>query len=126
MTCCNRCGKPLTNQLSLRRGYGPVCWGKINGKFSKEQRETMERGEREENNYPEILDYWGLMPDRRCFCGADIKLGEIGHYAHDGGYPLNGWKENQWLFMVCPNCGYEYSFRKLRVPTIEVMEEVIA
>jgi len=25
---CNRCGKPLTNEISLDRGYGPVCWSK--------------------------------------------------------------------------------------------------
>jgi hypothetical protein len=27
---CNRCGKPLKREESVRRGYGPVCWEKRN------------------------------------------------------------------------------------------------
>ena len=26
---CWRCGRPLTNPKSIERGYGPVCWQKI-------------------------------------------------------------------------------------------------
>jgi hypothetical protein len=29
-TTCARCGRQLTNPVSVQRGYGPVCWGKIN------------------------------------------------------------------------------------------------
>lgn len=30
MARCRRCGRCLTWPKSLSRGYGPVCWGKIN------------------------------------------------------------------------------------------------
>ncbi len=26
---CRRCNRTLTNLLSVRRGYGPVCWGYV-------------------------------------------------------------------------------------------------
>lgn len=26
---CKKCGRKLTNPTSLKRGYGPICWGKI-------------------------------------------------------------------------------------------------
>jgi hypothetical protein len=25
---CQRCGRPLSDELSVRRGYGPDCWAK--------------------------------------------------------------------------------------------------
>jgi hypothetical protein len=37
---CNRCGKPLTNEASLDRGYGPVCWNKQ----AREEREREDEG----------------------------------------------------------------------------------
>lgn len=27
--CCRRCGRSLINPKSIERGYGPVCWQKI-------------------------------------------------------------------------------------------------
>jgi len=35
MTNCNRCGKTLTNPKSIDRGYGPVCWRKINSPYQR-------------------------------------------------------------------------------------------
>ena len=26
METCKRCGKPLTSKLSVKKGYGPICW----------------------------------------------------------------------------------------------------
>lgn len=26
---CNRCGRELADELSLDRGYGPICWKKV-------------------------------------------------------------------------------------------------
>lgn len=28
---CQKCGKKLTNPESIKRGYGPECWGNITG-----------------------------------------------------------------------------------------------
>ena len=30
-TVCQKCGKKLTDQESMRRGYGPECWSQISG-----------------------------------------------------------------------------------------------
>lgn len=30
MNTCNRCGKELTDPVSVRRGIGPECWKKRN------------------------------------------------------------------------------------------------
>lgn len=29
MVECGRCGRKLTNSVSVMRGYGPVCWLKV-------------------------------------------------------------------------------------------------
>ena len=26
---CQRCGRTLTNEKSIERGFGPVCWAKV-------------------------------------------------------------------------------------------------
>lgn len=31
---CKRCGKELTNPQSIKRGYGPICWGKLQARAS--------------------------------------------------------------------------------------------
>lgn len=28
---CQKCGKKLTDPESIKRGYGPECWGRITG-----------------------------------------------------------------------------------------------
>lgn len=38
------------------------------------------------------------------------------HYDHDGGWPLAGHKELQWLYVTCPNCNYQWSLAKLGIP----------
>ncbi len=37
------------------------------------------------------------------------------YYDHDGGYPVKGFKEKQWLYVTCPKCGYQWSLKKLGV-----------
>lgn len=32
---CRRCGKKLTDPVSMERGYGPVCWYQKNGSRPK-------------------------------------------------------------------------------------------
>ena len=41
MATCARCKKGLTDPISIKRGYGPVCWAKAQADKSKEeQRES--------------------------------------------------------------------------------------
>jgi len=35
MVMCQRCGRTLTWPKSLERGFGPVCWKKVQGKMIK-------------------------------------------------------------------------------------------
>ena len=41
MSSCTRCKRGLTDPISIKRGYGPVCWAKAQADKSKEeQRES--------------------------------------------------------------------------------------
>ena len=37
MATCARCKKGLTDPISIKRGYGPVCWAKAQADKSKEE-----------------------------------------------------------------------------------------
>lgn len=41
---------------------------------------------------------------------------QIEHYDHDHGYSVEGYKWPQWLYVTCPKCNYQWSFKKLRIP----------
>ncbi len=34
-------------------------------------------------------------------------------YPHSGGVPVNGAGARLWVYVVCPRCGYQNSFKKL-------------
>jgi len=36
-------------------------------------------------------------------------------YNHDGGYKVDGFEKPQWLYVVCPNCDYQWSLQKLGI-----------
>lgn len=36
---CKRCGHPLTDKISRARGYGPLCWEKVNNMPAHQGRE---------------------------------------------------------------------------------------
>lgn len=42
--------------------------------------------------------------------GLDIQM-----YPHDGGYQVTGMEQRQWLYVVCPWCGYQWSLKKLKI-----------
>ena len=39
-TKCLNCGKKLTDTESMRRGYGPECWGKLVGKGVRDSKDV--------------------------------------------------------------------------------------
>ncbi len=67
---------------------------------------------------PMLYDYYcklsRLGPKCR-WCNVYMSRAEIRHYDHPGGYPVDGMVENQWLYIECPNCQYEWSFKKLGI-----------
>ena len=36
---CQKCGRKLTDPESIKRGYGPECWGRIQGIHISEKEE---------------------------------------------------------------------------------------
>jgi hypothetical protein len=46
-------------------------------------------------------------------CGVPFPANQIYHYEHSDGWIVNGYKEKQWLFCICPICNYQYALQKL-------------
>ena len=57
-----------------------------------------------------------LVEGKRCrWCGAPLS-GPIHHYPHPGGWKVEGFPERQWLYVICPGCGYQWALWKLGIP----------
>lgn len=55
----------------------------------------------------------------RCeWCRAPLR-GPIQHYPHPGGWKVAGEEGRQWLYVVCPKCGYQWALWKLGFPREE-------
>jgi hypothetical protein len=66
---------------------------------------------------PSLEDYRKQITRDECGCGRKgLKSLPIEHYNHDGGWPIEGFKEKQWLYVTCPKCGYQWALWKLGVP----------
>jgi hypothetical protein len=66
---------------------------------------------------PSLEDYRKQIKDDKCSCGyVGLSKLRIEHYDHDGGWPVEGFKEKQWLYVTCPKCGYQWALWKLGVP----------
>ena len=46
-TKCARCGRDLKDANSIARGFGPVCWGRVQAELEREDAET-DTGEEKE------------------------------------------------------------------------------
>ena len=62
-----------------------------------------------------MADYQELLIGVTCrWCDHKVELtGPVEGYKHSGGFVVEGQKEKQWLFTVCPGCGYGWSLIKL-------------
>ncbi|MEM4273671.1 MAG: hypothetical protein QW420_04865 [Candidatus Caldarchaeum sp.] len=61
------------------------------------------------------------MRQLRCVsCDASLDGGKVEGYPHSGGVPVNGTK--LWIYVVCPRCGYQNSFKKLGLSHQEAAE----
>lgn len=47
-----------------------------------------------------------------CDCGREITT-RAERYDHDGGVPVKGFAEKQWVYFNCPKCGYDWALWKL-------------
>lgn len=75
------------------------------------------------------LAEWRLqVGDRHCrWCvqkmdstPAPLKDQPLKHYDHPAGHHVSGYAMPQWLYVECPVCGYQWSFRKLGINHIEL------
>lgn len=48
-----------------------------------------------------------------CSCGTPISECSIHCYPHDGGIPVSGFPDKQWVYFHCPKCGYDWALWKL-------------
>lgn len=48
-------------------------------------------------------------------CGEDISGEGIAHYEHKKGWFVKGFKKKRWLYVICPNCGYQNALWKLGI-----------
>ena len=48
----------------------------------------------------------------RCgFCRTEYNVNDIRSYDHTSGWTIEGFKETQWLYFHCHNCGYDWAIR---------------
>lgn len=67
---------------------------------------------------PTLEDYRKQITRNECADRCNfkgLKSLPIEHYDHDGGWPVEGFKEKQWLYVTCPKCGYQWALWKLGV-----------
>lgn len=116
---CKRCGRALKGSSSLERGYGPVCFRKVQQDCEKVESKLE----------PCSIEYPGLAlhvkekiwervlqgEKKTCSCGEPLKTGELRSYDHDGGWDLKGFSKPQWPYILCSNCGHQLSIHKLRI-----------
>lgn len=56
------------------------------------------------------------IKDLRChWCNASLKNQPIYAYKHSGGWKVKGLDALMWLYIVCPNCLYQWALWKLGV-----------
>ena len=63
-----------------------------------------------------LEDYQKLLKGKKCrWCGTPLEDLPIEHYDHDDGWEVEGFERRQWLYVVCPKCGYQWALWKLGI-----------
>jgi len=65
-----------------------------------------------------VYESAGSLPalNLRCrWCGSDLPA-RFKAYRHDDGWIVSGVEGRWWVYVECPNCGYQWSLWKLGVP----------
>ncbi|WP_269849530.1 DUF6011 domain-containing protein [Methanosarcina horonobensis] len=119
MNTCNRCNRPLKDSASVKRGYGPKCWKKVQLEDEEQRkiyelhdclcrsRKSYHEGDPEESTAGRSHRVQGLR--------RTLETGEIQSYDHDGGLDLKGFGQPQWVYHQCSKCKHQLSIWKLRI-----------
>ncbi|MFX1380752.1 MAG: DUF6011 domain-containing protein [Promethearchaeota archaeon] len=125
---CRRCGRALSDPKSIKRGYGPMCYGKV-------KIQTTIETNLEEVFFDIVITEEEAKPFRdqftkrnECSCGFKgiHKEPILGYWDHPGGWMIRG--RMAWLYIHCPKCGYEWSIWKLgvlREPTLDGFNNLV-
>jgi hypothetical protein len=65
--------------------------------------------------HPTLTEYYEALKSARPICKSCScpLIGQFRMYDHDGGYPVYGYKEKQWLYTECPKCDYQWALAKI-------------
>ena len=117
---CLKCNRPLSDPKSIRHGYGPECWSKLQRKLGWDVFQVPEKvtiiNQEVAKNVRIILHRRLIFGSRvkTCSCGTPIADCEmITSDQGEGGLPLKGYAVPQWVWFECPKCKYQTAWWKL-------------
>jgi len=114
--CCKTCWYAKGKRCKCRCGGKYHGMGNPNYKHERARRLDESIGEK---ILPEsqAKKFREQITDPRCLCGFDLSDEPIRYYGpHSGGWKVEGESEPQWLYIVCPKCGWQAALWKLGVP----------
>lgn len=66
---------------------------------------------------PTLEDYKKMIKNKECkWCGESLETEPVEMYTHDDGWTVDGEHFKKWLYIECPECGYEWALWKLGIP----------
>jgi hypothetical protein len=110
---CGRCGRELTNEDSMARGYGPKCWRLVH--YDNEQdvpRSILGSSQAQEAMSEISRRILRAVGDEKCSCGERLDAGAVDSYDHAGGIKLKGYGEAQWVHLRC-KCGHQVPWHRV-------------
>ena len=118
---CGRYHRALKVPESVIRGFGPICWAKIQADQEQERQESLPRTITDPRKAAvallELREYVMLHLKRdRCFCGMPYERCELETYDYGdskAGYVLDGFKYRQWAYLRCPKCKNDEALWKI-------------
>lgn len=62
-----------------------------------------------------IKDYANMITKDECHCGAELPVHHSAIHLEDNlfGWEVEGYEERQRIFIVCPQCAFQWSIGKL-------------
>lgn len=67
---CKKCGRKLKDKKSIERGYGPICYGRIIGKYPGKNNTFPNREEEQIPGQMEFKDFPEILPEN----GVDVHV----------------------------------------------------
>lgn len=106
--CCEPCFTAKEDVCRCR------CGGVYHGAGAKEPEESEDKVLSPSEAEPFLAQ---IEPEEfRCrWCAHTLQGEPVHYYEHSGGWTVAGFDKAQWLYIVCPHCGYQWALWKLGV-----------